>query len=234
MALERRKYCRVTSYDDIKGCLTADVISVSGIDFIEPARNSFPGVIIFTGDYELGAEALLLGADYIWGKECSFNELRVNKLIELNKISRRYRAALGAIPGVTLHVSADYEVLDVYKSDMFVPIVDLSNAVGKKLDQIIPTNIANIFKKEIDRALNVNVPVCLSYDYEGVYRECKVVPINHGMDECLLMITDSTNFVELKANLSDAEALIDTIAQVEKLNGVVLAALKKSKNNEEM
>ena len=127
---------------------------------------------------------------------------------------KRYRAALNAIPDMIIHFKEDGTVLDAYFDDGFPAVFDPRLAIGKRLGDVYKHPLCTTFEEQVKRCIQINETIEITYELKGKCREARIVPINHGMREALILIRDVTSIKQMSAELAGLRSVpskFDTI-----------------------
>ncbi|MCL6433626.1 MAG: response regulator [Leptolyngbyaceae cyanobacterium HOT.MB2.61] len=146
---------------------------------------------------------LLVNADPQFGPDgsvrqviCTFSDITERKRIEeaLSRSEFRHRALLNAIPDLMLRVNRDGEYLDVKPARDFSTLLDPTEMIGKREEDILPTEVALRRKECLKRALQTGKIQFFEYEIplsDGIhYEEARIIA--SGEDEALIIVRDVT------------------------------------------
>ncbi|MEM1057523.1 MAG: PAS domain-containing sensor histidine kinase [Bacteroidota bacterium] len=130
----------------------------------------------------------------------------------LRESEARYRTLLEALPDVISRIRRDGLVLDFHVPPVFATEFPADALLGKKLPEVIPDDIAQLFTDSVAKADPASGPVTYRYAVDQadgrLYREARIVP--YGPDEVLSILRDVTAEVEAELSLRVKKAELET------------------------
>ena len=132
----------------------------------------------------------------------------------LRESEARFRTVVGALPDVVARLRLDGRVLDFHVPPAFETEFPAERLVGRRLQDVIPSALADKFEAAVARVRQTGRPV--SYDYVvrvgGVerHREVRLAPVGEG--ETISMLRDVTALREKGAALERSEAELRALA----------------------
>jgi PAS domain S-box-containing protein len=193
---------------------------------LQAERPTIPIVVLGDADDdELAARAVRLGAqDYLIKTTVDSHSLvrAVRYAIErksveeaLRESEKKHRALLDAIPDMIFRVSADGRFLEFIPSKDIAPIVPASEFLGKKIQDVLPREVAEQSIHFMERALQSGETQLFEYQLvvNGAthYFEARQVRYRHG--EVLGIVRDVTESRKAAEALRASEARFRTMFQ---------------------
>ncbi|KAA0233084.1 MAG: hypothetical protein JJLCMIEE_02884 [Acidimicrobiales bacterium] len=131
---------------------------------------------------------------------------------ELAESEARHRALLQAVPDLILRLSAEGEFLDVRRTPGYERFLTVSEAIGKKITEVLPASVAELGMQAIAAALETGELQRIEYDLEFLgaihHFENRVVP--DRSDEVICVIRDITDLKRIEEALRE-QALTDPL-----------------------
>jgi PAS domain S-box-containing protein len=132
---------------------------------------------------------------------------RVEEALKTNQ--RKIQAIINAIPDLLFMINKDYYLVGVQSSDDSKLILPPEMLIGRKVDEILPPEVARLTIEKSKMALETREHQIYEYDFpfkgQIMHEEARIVPT--GENEVLVMVRDITESVIAKENLRKSETL---------------------------
>ncbi|MBD1900420.1 PAS domain S-box protein [Trichocoleus sp. DQ-A3] len=147
----------------------------------------------------------------------------------LSKSEAKNRALISAIPDLIFRISKDSTYLDVKAARDFDTFLPAQEFLGKKLDEVLPTEVAEKAKYHVEQALSTNEIQIFEYQLpkNGNLHDYEARLVVSGEDEVLVIVRD----------ISDRKAAEESLRQQterERLLRAMLERIRQSLNLDEI
>jgi len=150
----------------------------------------------------------------------------------LRQSEARNRAFLRAIPDSIFRFSRDGTYLDCQAENISDLLAPASELIGKKLQDIIPEPVAQLFLQQMEQALATGVTQTLEYELpihgNRRYWESRIVVC--GEDEVLAIVRDITDRKRAEEERRLAEVQLRVAAERDRLLAQIALRIRRSLN----
>jgi PAS domain S-box-containing protein len=150
----------------------------------------------------------------------------------LRQSEARNRAFLRAIPDLIFRFSRDGTYLDCQAENISDLLAPASELIGKKLQDIIPEPVAQLFLQQMEQALATGVTQTLEYELpihgNRRYWESRIVVC--GEDEVLATVRDITDRKRAEEERRLAEVQLRVAAERDRLLAQIALRIRRSLN----
>ena len=150
----------------------------------------------------------------------------------LRQSEARNRAFLRAIPDLIFRFSRDGTYLDCQAENISDLLAPASELIGKKLQDIIPEPVAQLFLQQMEQALATGVTQTLEYELpihgNRRYWESRIVVC--GEDEVLAIVRDITDRKRAEEERRLAEVQLRVAAERDRLLAQIALRIRRSLN----
>lgn len=176
---------------------------------------------------DVGLGVVLLGTGWLFGRQWGKSSLAMSQQlqVELNERRRaeqslaaseaRNQALLNAIPDLILHVDRQGTYLDYIAPPSF-PMLTQEDLVGKRLTEVLPSDLAQQRLASIEKAIATQEIQILEYQTtvadEVRYEEARIVAVND--QEALIIVQDISNRKQAEQELRANEAALRNLYNI--------------------
>jgi PAS domain S-box-containing protein len=133
----------------------------------------------------------------------------------LRRSEAKNRALLDAIPDMMFQVHRDGTYLDFKPAKDLTPVAPPEMFLGKKLQEILPAEVARQALEQIRRALETNIRQVFEYSLptDGAFRDYEARVIASGEDQVLTIVREITERKRAEEALRNAKEFSENLIQ---------------------
>jgi len=127
---------------------------------------------------------------------------------ELRCSEGKNRSLVNAIPDLMFRMNKEGIFLDYYPAKNCKNSPPASEAIGKNISEVFPTDLAYLTRHYLEETLQTRQPQCSEYvlPFDGSWRHCEARYVPCGEDEVLAIVRDITDRKQVLAALRLSEA----------------------------
>ncbi|MDX1482918.1 MAG: ABC transporter substrate-binding protein [Alphaproteobacteria bacterium] len=153
--------------------------------------------------------ALTLGLGFWLVTVVRNRRLKQHTTQQLRESEAKYRAIMAAQPDLIFMLSREGVHLDYYASSLEDLLVEPEKFLGRRVDEVLPADIAELYKKRISDTLRTQQLQQFEYqlDFEDGYRSFDCRMVVSGKDQVLAIVRDVTAQRETAKQLQQAQKM---------------------------